>query len=470
MQTDGQTLLDFTTLVSAVHGSAVAPADTDFCFTSVAIDSRKCVASSLFVPLIGTQQDGHAYIPQAIENGATVIFVAQSEYETKPDFYRTLSDEKCVAFIIVKNTMTALQDAAACYVAQFPDLIKIGITGSSGKTTTKEIMANVLSQKFNVVMNEGNLNSETGLPLSVFAIRAEHEVGIFEMGMNRRGEIAEIARVLLPSIAVITNIGTAHIGILGSRAAIAEEKKNIFAHFTKNSVGFVSETDSFARFLADVPCGTVNTFGLHSNKRVSDVASSTLDGTVFAYDNSFVCFPIPGKHNFYNALAAINVAEYLRLSPAEIKKGLETVKTIFGRSQVYRGEKTLVHDCYNANPDSMESAITFCDDLDWKGKRIYVLGDMLELGEMSQTEHEKIGARVASSAVDYALFFGEQMKYAYEACKGKKQSFWSADITDIINELKVNACTGDLVMLKASKGMALWRAAEALEITIGGNA
>lgn len=466
MNSKDVSLLKFDQLVSAVGGTVFGQSIENPFFTSVSIDSRQCTKGTLFVPLLGTVQNGHKYIPQSLSLGATVVFVAKSELESNKNIYSGLLKEYECAFVVVENTMTALQNAAACYVSLFPSLIKIGVTGSSGKTTTKEIIGSVLSTKYNVVMNEGNFNSETGLPLSVFKIRSEHEVGIFEMGMNRRGEIAEIAKVLLPSLAVITNVGTAHIGILGTQEAIAEEKKNIFSFFSENSVGFVNENDSYVDFLKDVKKGTVKTFGVKSNPRVSNNISSSLTGTIFEYDNVFVNFPVPGKHNFSNAMAAIAVAEYLHLSTAEIKKGLESVKTIFGRSQVFSGEVTLVHDCYNANPDSMESSIAFCDDVEWKGKKIYIVGDMLELGEMSKAEHSKVGERMAKSKADSVLFFGSEMKAAFDACKCSKFTFWSDNIDEIKKQLDVMVCKGDLVMLKASKGMALWRVATILGLNL----
>ncbi|MBO7420766.1 MAG: UDP-N-acetylmuramoyl-tripeptide--D-alanyl-D-alanine ligase [Spirochaetaceae bacterium] len=465
-----ETLLSFENLIDAVEDKLIGKKSSCFGFSSVAIDSRECAERSLFVPLIGTVQDGHIYIEQALQNGASVVFVANSELPENEAKFVSLAEKFDATFIAVSNTMTALQKAAKRYVEQFPSLIKIGVTGSSGKTTTKEIIASVLSQKYVVVTNEGNLNSETGLPLSVFKIRKEHEVGIFEMGMNRRGEISEIASVLFPSIAVITNIGTAHIGILGTQDAIAEEKKKIFSNFSDNCIGFVPENDKYAAFLQKVPKGRIEKYGIKSNRRIRDVSSSGLDGTTFEYDGVFIRFPVPGKHNFSNALAAISVAEYLHLSTGEIKKGLESVKTIFGRSQIYRGDKTLVHDCYNANPDSMESAISFCDDLEWKGKKIYVLGDMLELGEKSKELHSELGRKAAKSKADYVLFFGNEMENAYKACKDKKRSFWSNNIADISEELETSVCNGDLVLLKASKGMELWRAADALNIKLGGHA
>ena len=461
------TLMEVETLIDAVGGVLIGAKSENFCFSSVSIDSRECVKKSLFVPLIGKVQNGHIYIKQALQNGASVVFVAKSELvEKKPEF-ENLSKEFNATFIAVENTMTALQNAAKRYVEQFPSLIKIGVTGSSGKTTTKEIIASVLSQIFsNYKCRQFKFGNR--FAAFCFKIKPEHEVGIFEMGMNRRGEIFEIASVLFPSIAVITNIGTAHIGILGTQDAIAEEKKNIFSNFNEHCVGFVPEKDKYTSFLQQVPKGRIKTYGIKSNKLIKSVFSSGLDGTVFEYNGVFIKFPVPGKHNFLNALAAISIAEYLHLSAQEIKKGLESVKPIFGRSQIYRGTKTLVHDCYNANPDSMENAITFCDDLEWKGKKIYVLGDMLELGEKSNLLHSELGIRVAKSKVDYTLFFGNEMKFAYDSCKNKKKCFYSDNILEISEELQSSVCNGDLVLLKASKGMALWRVAEALDIKLGG--
>ena len=220
-------LLSGERLLAAVQGTLIGTAKkpADICFTSVATDSRNVVSGSLFVPLIGENQDGHRYIPQGIEKGASLVFVCRENYKKDAALYEKMAaDHSSVALVTVENTLHALQAAAAAYVERFPNLIRCAVTGSSGKTTTKEIAVAVLSRKFKVISNKGNLNSETGLPLSVFEIRDEHELGLFEMGMNRKNEIGEIAAVLKPEYGIVTNIGTAHIGILGSRQAIAEER------------------------------------------------------------------------------------------------------------------------------------------------------------------------------------------------------------------------------------------------------
>ncbi len=464
-------LLKINHLIASVDGVALASSAQIALgsFTSVTIDSRSVQEGSLFVPLLGTQQNGHAYIPQAIEKGASVVFIARSEYIANKQHYDSLQLKVGTILIVVEHTMYALQKAAAAYVRQFPSLIKIGVTGSAGKTTVKELIGAVLVQKYSVVMNEGNYNSETGLPLEVFKIREDHQVGIFEMGMNRKGEMAELATVLFPDLAVITNIGTAHIGIIGSKAEIAQEKKAVFMHFGKKNAAFIPADDEYVDFLEKDVSGSVVRFGVNGCTHISNVTESGLDGTVFTYGGVRIRFPLIGSHNLVNACAAISVAEHLGLIPKEIQKGLEGVEPLFGRGQIIRSEITIVQDCYNANPDSAKTILAFCKDITCKGKKIFVLGDMLELGEYSKELHEEIGEFASNCKADYAVFFGGESRYAYKAyLQSKKESkslesaFWSDDIEAVKSKITSIAQKGDIVFLKASKGMALWRVSEAL--------
>lgn len=251
-------LMTLDELLTSTGAWLVYESSSSKAFSSVVMDSRNVKNNSLFIPLRGENQDGHIYIESALKNGAK-FFVVDFDYldenETALLSLCKNYDASCVA---VKNNLKALQDAARYYLSKFPNLYKIGITGSSGKTTTKEILASIYSKKYNTVSTKGNLNSETGLPLSVFEVRPEHEAGIFELGMNRKGEIAEIASVLLPNAAIITNIGTAHIGILGTKQAIAEEKKEIFSFFDDDALGFIPDCE-FTDFLKDVSHGSIFT-------------------------------------------------------------------------------------------------------------------------------------------------------------------------------------------------------------------
>ena len=427
---DTASLLSLEDVISAADGIHLL-GNGEFCFTSVQTDSRSVVQASLFVPLIGEKQDGHKYIPQAVEKGASVVLICLKNYEADSSFFTEISlKAPNVYFIGVQNTLTALQKIAGRYVEKFPDLIKIGVTGSSGKTTTKEIAASILRQKYNVITNEGNLNSETGLPLSVFKIRSEHTAGIFEMGMNRKDEIAEIAAVLKPRFAIVTNIGTAHIGMLGSRQNIAEEKSKVFSHFNGFGTAFIPKNDDFAEYLASQVDGNVVFYGPDAVQEEDDpckvafVRDLGLGGTELSIGGKKAVLALPGKYNYNDALGAIALAKLLGLGAQQIADGINEVKSVFGRTQVLRGNGdfsglTVVQDCYNANPDSMEKAVEFISSIknadggNQEEPKVLVLGDMKELGEDSEAEHEKTGAQAAKSGCSLVIFIGNEMTAAY---------------------------------------------------------
>jgi len=464
-------LLDLPVLLNAVSGFCLGNAkfSEKRGFSSVVTDSRNVKRDSLFVPLVGENQNGHIYIKSALEKGASVVFIESNEYNSaKLEYDDMAACHNDVAFIVTKNNLHALQSAAAAYIDKFPDLIRIGVTGSSGKTTTKEILVSILKEKYKVIANEGNLNSETGLPLSVFNIRKEHEIGVFEMGMNRVDEIGELARVLRPRYAVVTNIGTAHIGILGSRENIAAEKKKIFSQFSLSKspcFAFIPEKDDFSSFLADGVNGTVIKYGADDDKNIKFEEDCGLLGSKFAVDGVSMTLNVPGIYNYRNACAAVKVALSLGLSPKEIKSGVEAMKTIFGRCEVIKDKYTIIQDCYNANPDSMEKAIDFCSSVKYDGKKIFVLGDMLELGAESEEEHSKIGKIASFSSADVIIFVGDEMKYAHAIAKERdvaKKIFYFNGRDDIVMQnicdiiLKI-ASNEDLILLKASRGMGLER-------------
>ena len=461
-KTETESLLEKEDVISASQGIHLL-GNGDFCFTSVQTDSRNIQQGSLFVPLIGEKQDGHKFIPQAIEKGASVVFICLKNYEADSSFFTEISlKAPSVYFIGVENTLTALQKIASRYVEKFPDLIKIGVTGSSGKTTTKEIAAALLRQKYNVITNEGNLNSETGLPLSVFKIRKEHTAGIFEMGMNRKNEIGEIASVLKPRFAIVTNIGTAHIGILGSRENIAEEKSKIFSHFNGFGTAFIPKSDDFADYLASRVDGNVVFYGSDVIQAEDDVAKVEfvrdlgLEGSELRIGGFKAVLALPGKYNYNDALAAIALAKLLGVDAEKIAEGINSVKSVFGRTQILKGKGkfsglTVVQDCYNANPDSMEKAIEFISSVK-EDCKVLLLGDMKELGEASVAEHEKTGVQAAKSGCNLLVFIGNEMKAAYD----KAQKIIEEKKADVkIEYFEGNAAGGaeSSVMEKAGKAV-----------------
>lgn len=446
--------------LSAVGGRVLCGDTGKFCFTSVETDSRNVVPGTLFVPLVGEFRDGHAFVAQALEKGASVVFVSRDDGDV------IAAAEKYPGAVLIHcgNTMRALQLAAGAYVGKFPALLRCSVTGSSGKTTTKELCASILSQKYKVVANPGNFNSETGLPLSVFRIRGGDELGLFEMGMNRVDEIGEIASVFRPNYAVITNIGTAHIGILGSRENIAREKRKIFSYMGDDGVAVIPAADDFADFLAEGVRGKVVRYGLGVNPRIALVADEGLSGTVFSVDGVEMRLALPGRYNFLDALGAVSLALELGLTAEQIKKGIEAVGVLGGRSEIVRGRFTVLKDCYNANPDSMEKAVELCSSVEFDGRKIFVLGDMLELGAESEAAHRALGRLVSESGADAAVFVGDESGFSYEECaasgrvpcvfvRGRDEKSISAAAEALLSF----AADGDFVLLKGSRGIGLER-------------
>ncbi len=459
-----ETLLTMEEILESTGGVFVL-GDGNWHFSSVQTDSRLVEKDTLFVPLIGEFQDGHKYIPQAVEKGASCVFICLSNYEKNPAFFNEIHNSNPeVNFIAVENTLTALQKAAGKYVEKFPSLIKVAVTGSSGKTTTKEILAAVLARKYRVVTNKGNLNSETGLPLSVFNIRKEHEAGVFEMGMNRENEIGEISAVLKAHYAIVTNIGTAHIGLLGSRDNIAREKAKVFDHFDSQSTGVIPFDDDYAEFLEKQIRGKCIHYGKDTDS-VKFIADLGLKGTEFSVGKNRAVLKLPGKYNYKNALGAIALCQELGVSDSEIAQGINDLEPMFGRSQVIEDKYTIVQDCYNANPDSMEKSIEFVSSVTSGEKKIFVLGDMLELGADSEKEHEKAGIMAAESSADKVFFVGTEMENAYKAaCKkssGDRFVYCSEKTDDALMtislEIKKEFSEHSIVLIKASRGMGLER-------------
>lgn len=460
----------FSAAEAASLAGGVLVGDPSARVNSVVVDSRKAGPRSLFVALPGDRSDGHSYIEAAFRAGASCAFARSDRRASVEAALGALGAAEALAarglaLVFVPDALAALQSLARAHRARFPRLLRIGITGSSGKTTTKECVSAVLGRSRSVVLNPGNLNSDIGLPLSIFAIGENHEAGIFEMGMNRVGEMGELAAVYEPDIAIITNVGTAHIGIIGSRDAIAEEKKAIFSRFDGRQVGFVWEDDAYNAFLKSGVRGDIVDFGPKSTTGLRVVRNQGFEGWDLSWDALDFRFPLPGRHNLLDAIGAAAAASRAGASAGDVSGGLSSVKPLFGRSQIIKGEFTIVHDCYNANPDSVEAAIELCDSVAWAGRRAYVLGSMLELGAESDAAHGAMGEIAGKSAADALFFFGKETKSAFDAARlagFRGLVVFETDFDRLLAAIRGYIASGDLALLKASRGMALERVADAL--------
>jgi UDP-N-acetylmuramoyl-tripeptide--D-alanyl-D-alanine ligase len=451
-------LFSIAEVLEAVGGRLAAGPATRSVAT-VAIDSRAVEPGALFVALPGERTDGHVFLDRAVEAGAHALLVCDSQAARRAGEL-ALYAARGICTIAVPHTLAALQRLARVHLGRLGLAARIGVTGSSGKTTTKEIIGSILSRVAPTATNEGNLNSETGVPLACFRVGGGHRWAVLEMGVNHPGEMEALADIVRPDLALITNVGVAHIGLLGSREAIAREKKAIFSRFTGGEIGFLPEDERFFGLLAEGVRGRIAAFGPGSTPGFDGCESRGLDGTIIHWEGSPVRFPLVGGHNLANALGAAAVARELGVEPAAIREGLEAVRPLFGRSEILRGRATVLFDGYNANPDSMERTLAFTAGVEWEGRRVAVLGGMRELGGESDAAHRALGRRIAGAAFDLVFLLGEEMRVAFEELAGSEaasRTVWEADAETL--GLRVGAAVreGDLVLVKGSRGLELER-------------
>lgn len=424
----------------------------------VSIDSRTCRPGSLFVPLPGEKTDGHLYIEQAFTRGAEAAFVEKGFFGKQA----AVIPGKNV--ILVKDTLRALQKLAEAYLAGRQNIITVGVTGSNGKTTTKELIGSILRTLGPLVVSEGNYNSDIGVALSVFKVTDVHRYAVFEMGMNRAGEMREIAGIVKPRAALITNVGSAHIGILGSIEAIAKEKKEIFSYFSGSETGYVYEEEPFLSFLtadvkgAVVPYGPAHTPGFEGS---SDLG---LKGSILTFDEGSIKLSLPGQYNVMNALGAIALGRGLGATFDQLKKGIESVVPLSGRGEVIEGSVTVIKDCYNANPESLKQALSFVSSLGWEGEKVAVVGSLKELGEFTMELHLEAASDLLNAHLDLVFLYGNETYDTWREYETTRPgtSFWTRDMEELKNFLRQKIKTGTLVLIKGSRSNVLEQVMDSL--------
>jgi UDP-N-acetylmuramoyl-tripeptide--D-alanyl-D-alanine ligase len=430
----------------------------------VCIDSRRCGRGSLFVALPGTNTDGHAFLEDAVSKGAAGCVVRESEYITGSERFDRLRRNRRTVFLVAEDPLKALQGLARLHMRRLERTVTVGITGSSGKTTTKEILGAVLGAQYPTAMSVGNLNSEIGLPLATFAVRPRHRYAVFEMGINHPGEMDLLAGIVRPRFAVVTNIGSAHVGPMGSVEGIAKEKRKIFTFFRFDGAGFIHESEPWRETLIAGYSGEFVRFGRRSIPGLTQVVDRGLRGWEIEYCGMTIRFPLFGEHNLRNALCGIRVGAYLGVRPENIRNGLESVRPLFGRGEVVPGPITILRDCYNANLESMESVIAFVRGIPWDGRKIAVLGSMLEQGAAAERTHRKLGEVVGKSDFDGIFLYGREMEYALEGASGGRAPVAgaSSDFLELRDALLGFVRPGDLVLVKGSLGMEMDRFVRAI--------
>ena len=431
--------------------------------SGVVIDNRKLSPGDLFFALSGERTDGHRYVEQALADGAAACVVER------------LPQRITGPLILVRSTREALMNLAAYYRGLL-NVKVVGITGSVGKTSTKETVAAVLSEKYRVLKTDGNFNNEIGLPLTIFRLEEEDEIAVLEMGISDFGEMSRLSAVARPDIGVITNIGVCHLENLKTRDGILKAKTEMFDHLTENGIAVLNGGDDKLRTVRSVNGKAPLLFGLKEEENGESFLASASDVTPRGLKELSFTLHLPGvevrnvtlsaigRHNVYNALCAAAVGTALSMTPDEIALGLGKYRTIAGRSNIIETEDlTIIDDCYNANPVSMKEAFHVLELAE--GRKIAVLGDMGELGDEEKELHREVGSCFLETAIDTAFVAGDLMQYFAEEVKkdpGKKV-FWFENREAMTEALTAYLQKGDTVLVKASHFMDFPKVVEELK-------
>lgn len=414
----------------------------------VVLDSRKVEAGYVFIATKGERVDGHTFIDTVFEKGALGVICEKAPENPKG------------AYIVVEDSFQALKDVAAFYRKQL-NIKVVGITGSVGKTSTKEFIAATLATHYQVLKTEGNFNNEIGLPLTVLRIRDNIQVAVLEMGISDFGEMHRLSSIAQPDVCVITNIGQCHLENLGTRDGILKAKTEIFDFMQPDGKVCLNGDDDKLMTVTEVHGKRPLFFGKDSKNEIyaTDYVNQGLAGStanIHRQGRTFgVKIPLPGEHMVYNALAATAVATVMGLSDEEIAGGISSVEPVGGRSHVIHEDKvTIIDDCYNANPVSMKAAIDLLSMANTR--KVAILGDMFELGNNEKALHEEVGTYAAYHKIDCVICVGNLCRHMYDGVKAVEsdsRAYYFEDRDIMLEHLGEILHTGDTVLVKASHGM-----------------
>ena len=420
-------------------------------FIGVSTDSRSVKSGDLFFALKGESFDGHRFVEQAIAKGAAGVVVSED-----------IESDKTIVFK-VDDTLKALGDLASFVRSQY-NIKCIAITGSNGKTTTKEILAACLRLKYNTLKSEGNFNNLIGVPLSIFQLNETHEAAVFELGMSYPGEISRLAQISHPQVGIFTNIAPAHLESMGSIEAIAKAKRELIDGLPSDGTAVINvDNQILASWIKDIKQNVI-TYGINDdadyraeNIEITADGSSKFNIKEIQYHLSF-----PGRHNIYNAVAAIAGASTLGIGYKELSDTIDNIKPYKQRSEIFTvGGITIINDCYNANPESMKAAIDLLAGYPSAGRRIAVLGDMLELGTNEIDFHKQIGSHLKIKNIDALFAIGKLAEFYLNNYSNGFKALYK-DKTEMAEALKRFLHSGDVVLIKGSRGAVLEKVTEKL--------
>ncbi len=411
-------------------------------------DSRRTGPGDLFFALRGEDRDGHAFVKDARAGGA-VGAVVEERIGNVPDGF---------AQIVVPRTLDALQSLAKDVRSRF-EIPVVAISGSNGKTTTKEMLAAILSTKMNTHKSPGNFNNHIGVPIAVLGLQENTEVLVIELGSNHRGEIAELAGIAAPTVGVITNVGRAHIGHFGSLAEIAREKTDLIRHLADGGRAVVNGDDGDLLAALGGQGVDITRFGMSEglDYRATDIAADDTTGVRFRVAGTEVRLGAPGLHNVYNALAALAAAALLGISPADAARALEGFRSVRMRT-FSSSDMTVIDDSYNANPDSIRAALALLAEYPAR-RKVFVMGAMFELGEAAARLHHEVGEEIASSGIDVLVGIGgltrESTVGALATGMPADRVFFFENKDEAKASLREILAPGDVVLVKGSRAAAL---------------
>lgn len=453
--------------------------------SSVVLDSRLVTEEGAFLATVGERVDGHRFIGDVFAKGVSLVITEKTPEQVEAE--HGVSADTWGSYVLVKDSFQALKDIGEYYRSKLTIPV-VGITGSVGKTSTKEFIAGVLSEKYQVLKTEGNYNNEIGVPLTLLRIRPEHQAAVVEMGISDFGEMHRLSKMARPNVCVITNIGQCHLENLKTRDGILQAKTEIFDFMAADGEVCLNGEDDKLRTVTEVNGEKVHFFGLGEFPEevyADNIKSKGLwgsDATLHMKDCTScggseeaesavpIEVPLPGIHMVTNAAAAACVARILGLSAEQIAEGVKHVSAIGGRNNLIRlPHYTLIDDCYNANPVSMKAAVDLLTMADTE--KVAILGDMFELGENSDALHGEVGIYAAQRGIDRIYCVGENSRHMYEAARenastAQKVSYYETreallkDLAEQQSELIPEGCT---VLIKASHGMAFTEVLEYLK-------